>query len=83
MQTKIAQLISTNNDSNGNPRRAWFVYQQDETAPYFHPINVITIVYSGMPDEVKNICHLPSMHLAPSEYRNILKRYAHRITKRD
>ncbi len=78
MQAFAYQVISHNNDRNGNPFRLVLVFNSD--------LQVIKAVEcrSSMPnylheDHIKMSKQLPSYHLSPSEYNETKKAYGDKL----
>lgn len=68
---KIAQLVRTTNDVNGNPRRLWAVYDITETSNNLGvlPVKVIDEGYEGRPAETRAYPCLTAVHVTPAEFR--------------
>lgn len=67
----LYQHVRALNDANGNPRRLYLVIDTD------HPesTNAVDEGYEGRPTGLASAHELPSIDVAPSEYKRLLKRY--------
>lgn len=67
------QVISRNNDKNGNPFRLILIYDAR-----FKVINVVE-AHSSMPNYIDRHCRhlivMPTFHLEPKEYNSLVKFY--------
>lgn len=75
------QIISRNNDSNGNPFRLILIYDSLGTV-----IKVIEDRSSSNPNSItyfSDCVQLPKFHLSPSEYKQTREKYSHLVVTDD
>ncbi len=68
---KIVQHLRAKNDTNGNPRRIWALYDVESvnrvSSQYYDE------GYRGKPEECRNLPEIPSVAITPAEYRDFSK----------
>jgi len=73
---RFYQHLRAPNDSNGNPRRLFVVYEttdQDEIQKYISTVAIHDEGYGGIPDELKDVPSIGSVEITAREY-NFIKR---------
>lgn len=68
MPTKFFQHLGTTNDTNGNPRRVYVVYDADGFV-----CAVYNEGYRGIPKEIKGLTQLPGFNITPGDYRECVR----------
>jgi len=74
----LVQHIRATNDHYGNPRRCFVLYEvghvndNPDHGSYTRVVSVEDEGYSGEPQDWKRLPHLPSVDVAPAEYRRFL-----------
>ena len=68
---RLCQKIGTTNDTNGNPRRLWIIYDTRKTRNHRPPwiAGVVEEGYAGAPAWLPKM-ELPSVEVAPKEYHD-------------
>ena len=67
---KFCQHLRAPNDTNGNPRRCYVVYDDNGGV-----LDVIDEGYSGLPKALRNIAHLPDIEVEAKTYREWVKEF--------
>ncbi len=68
---KLVQLYAAQNDTNGNPRRVYVLFQA--LGGMVSPVAVEDCGYVGMPKGWGKHAQLPTVSVSPSDYRDWLK----------
>ncbi len=71
---RACQRFATNNDTSGNPRRTWVIYDLTDS----HDARIVSLIdegYGGMPDDARGLVRLPDVFLTPSFYREIVNHF--------
>lgn len=71
---RVYQHIKAPNDSNGNPRRLYIVYEVSLTEPQgADVVAVFEEAYMGIPAALKSMASLYPVSVAVSEYNGFIK----------
>lgn len=70
VKPKFCQHLRADNDTNGNPRRLYVVYDERGNV-----LQVIDEGYRGLPKELHDIDHLPDVEISGKTYREWLREF--------
>lgn len=75
---RACQRFATNNDTSGNPRRTWVIYDLTDGPDACQDARIVSLIdegYGGMPDDARGLARLPDVFLTPSFYREIVNHF--------
>ena len=70
---KVYQHLRAPNDSNGNPRRLWAIYEVASRSVTSRIVKVIDEGYGGRPDCVRKLVELPSIDITLGDYKEWIR----------
>ena len=75
MKIRVYQHQRHTNDTNGNPRRLWAVFELDTRKPGGTGclVAVYNSGYSDRPQALHALAELPSVSITPREYRDTIR----------